>query len=222
MSMEDRLAKIERESRTWRRIALVLALLIGASLSCTQSNQGPPASPSTPAASAQVSQADGILEVVRTRELQIVNDAGETVAGVEGTAKGGRLYVYADDGDIKSQLVVEAAPNKIRLIIRDRDSIVSLGTEDITVSAFEGDPLIIAKLRAGQLLTEDEAAKVKEQLFRAPAVKIACTHDRSGIIEVANPAGKVAASIQCDKDDQGGRVNVNDVAGELGNSLAPQ
>ena len=94
MNVEDRLTKLESESRCWRRIALALAIVIGASLNCSRGTQ----TPSTRSAVADASKSGVTLDEIRARRLVIVNDKDETVAGLHSYASGAMLHLDATGG----------------------------------------------------------------------------------------------------------------------------
>jgi hypothetical protein len=217
MSIEDRLAKIERESRAWRRIALALALLIGASLSCTQSNQGPPASPSTPSALAEASQSGRTLDTIRARKLEIVNDVGETVALLADGPTGGFLEIEA--GDKKSYVIIASLPNEMGLMVSGPDGYVLVSPQNLAVMAFDDaqrreTERLSRKQRDGETLTDAE----REKLKAPPAVNIGRGEGSGGMINIANQFGKVVASLQCNKKNEG-MLMVFDVNGERANAV---
>ncbi len=77
MNMENRLAKLERENRTWRLAAISMAAILGLSIACS----GPwnePAPGLRNQVAAQASETP-IHDWIRVRNLEIVDESGQAV-----------------------------------------------------------------------------------------------------------------------------------------------
>ncbi len=107
MNIEQRINKLEREGRNWRRTALGLALLIGVSLSCSSQNEPPTVSGSAATVLANTSGSVDVMENVRTRSLEVVNDRGEVVASLNATTW---LTLESEDSNSKVSLVAGQKP----------------------------------------------------------------------------------------------------------------
>jgi len=185
MNVEDRLTKLERENRNWRRVAFGLVVLVGASLCCTQGTQTPSVSASTSSALADASQSGRTLDTIRVRKLEIVNSKGEIVVTLSSLGEGdGFVLVEGKDGDLTWL----------------RDGYISLKRKN-------GDE---TNLMGGHVALQKKGDK--------DLIHISCGEGGGGIIEVYNPYGKVAVSVQSNKTNQGA-VYVHDVSGEISNML---
>jgi len=116
MSIEERLTKLERDSKTWRRLAIVLASVLGLLIACSEgdfrSGNGQIAT-----GAGQTLNPEIVHEKLRVRELEVVDAAGKTagrftpdllwVGNTDGNGGGGKFWVTNAPGECFVSLTTE-------------------------------------------------------------------------------------------------------------------
>lgn len=101
-TIEDRLAALERGMWRWKIVAGVLAVaivgvyLMGAGPAPGPAQQKPGAKPQTPPPTSP----PAITDMVQARHFEVVNDAGKTLARLEGTDSGARIQFFSASGKV--------------------------------------------------------------------------------------------------------------------------
>ena len=228
MTIDERIAKLEHQNRTWRRVALGSALTIGALLVWSNGLIGPAVhSLSTVAQAAEEDAAEEgrVYEKVRLRSLEIVNEQGETVVDISGGFGGGALTIWSDDRNGSLSLYALSADEPV-LWVKSEEGTVELTDRVINVIPADHRKRarkseLIEKLGNGQNLTEDERRWFQNESVEDPAVTIGFGKQGGGVIDVCNPLDEKVVSIQSNKNNDGA-VYVNDVNGDFGNALVPR
>jgi len=217
MNIEDRLAKLERESKSWRRIALGLALVFGVSLSCSQGTQAPPASRAFAAR-------DESFDTIRAHTLEIVDASGEVVAALKGQATGASLRLSSTD-DSHSEVYLSSTDGGVCSVL-GTDNLVGMSSDRI--SLLRRDVITdreleqyTAKQKRGEKLDESEKNSLSELLRRPdlPLCDISVNEAGGATIAVYNPLGKNVVTMQSNKTNSGS-VIVYDVNGKPSKSLS--
>jgi hypothetical protein len=223
MTIEDRVSKLEREGRTWRRIAIGLAAVLGVSITCSErAGERNPNSGQSGAAIAV--EPERIYEKIRLKNLEIVDDAGNTVGGFRAdTRQGGSagalwLTCAPPSGDL-----VTLVP-RLGLVVFSRNGSGSLGPDRALWSRYHPEYVRLmdqARSQTGQAATN--AFKLAEGFLDQGKSLVSIgglDADRGavGAVTVYNVFGKVAATMHADNTNQGA-VYVSDVNGQVRNSL---
>jgi hypothetical protein len=203
MTVEDRLNKLERESKNWRRIALGLALVLGVSLVCSQGTQALTASQAFAAADNET------FDTLRARQLHIVSPSGEVVAEFFGHDTGTDLVIRHFDAD--TQKLSEQTTVRCHVTLLESFDGVEKGKPGLAALAFG-----VTKQR------NDGFIGVYNPNTNTPVVFIGLTEQSNGgFISVYNPFQNVVASMQSNNYNTG-MVVVHDVNGKLSNALLPK
>jgi hypothetical protein len=220
MTIEERIERLERENRRWRRVAMYLMALLAASFVCTRLPSG------LLAGAAEGNDSPG---KVKATAFELVTQKGDLIAFLGGDEKGATLYLGGAD----------AFAPKAYLSSRDNASALRLeGPDGFTVinqtslSNFSEDPVkkrrreewIKARIARGEDIQhksrEDEEFEKANSETHGIA-HIGMTDQRGGEIDVCNTFGKVVVSAESSKTNQG-LVIVNDVNGMISNALGPK
>jgi hypothetical protein len=219
MNIEERLAKLERGSRAWRRMALALALIIVVCLICSQATHEA-RSQTTSSGLASASQSGQTLDQIRAKSLEIVDDKGQRVALLTGTSDGGAvLFVSAREHFGSAYLMLGPDGPKWRIV--GEGGAIFLSHRGIAIRSDESvawrqSEALAKKIELGTLSAEEAAQVGKLQI--PAAVEIGTTTLGGGFVSVYNPLGKRVASMQSSNTNSG-VVTVHDVNGEVSNIL---
>lgn len=242
MDIEHRLLKLERETRRWRAIALATALVLGVTLSCTQGTNAPTISPSAAPAVADDRTPKATPGNLRATSLEIVNRKGQTVADLVAGDDGASLRFYATDQTTKMLLSTSKNPF---IFLSGNDSSSTLSSGHFKISPADSAKRIrqreIAERAIGHVLSDkdreldqeafnepkaveigigdDDGGFVRVNMRKGPAGFLGCGEAGGGILNLFNPLGKVVASVQSNKTNQGA-VYVNNVNGDLSKALS--
>ncbi|MEX1028284.1 MAG: hypothetical protein WD049_09825 [Candidatus Paceibacterota bacterium] len=226
MNIEDRLNKLERESKSWRRIALGLALVCGVSLSCSQGTNAP----IPPRAYADDARAPGtstseVVDKIRTRQLEIVDAEGKMVASLTSVRSGSILFLGStDDSGNQANLSTASGPG---CMLQDNDHEMYMDSTGISIlrrdeAKRRGLDRLNSKIKRGEKFDES-ARKLYSELLALednPLCEIGISKTGGGIVDVFNPLGKKVVSIQADKSNKG-MVVVSDLNGNHQEYLSP-
>jgi len=213
MNIEERISRLERESRTRRWIVLGLALVVGAFLGCYAIS-----CVRTP-------------DTVRAKNLEIVNDEGRTVASLAATKSGAWLGFSTTDGT-RSLGMGAYGSGLTGLVLHDKGGTLFVTSGGLSVSDEDGGVMVtsgsvmVGRADLAKRLRPKESAQQgipvgdeeREAYTETPLVVIGRTDAPGGLIEVYNPLGKVVVSAQCNKANEGA-VSIHDVNGKFSNVL---
>lgn len=204
MNIDERMSRLERESRRWRFLAVACLLIIGFWFSYTMLSRNS-------AVEANGDNSASIPEEIRTNRLLIVNNDGETV----GTFQAGKSGTFLDLKNPNSQdrivmQVTRGLPGAT-VMLSGENGYVTLKPETISLSrSNQRARALIQKLADGVTLSSEEKQFIQDK--STPSVQIRAADSEGGIIDVYNPAGKRVVSIES-LTTNNGAVIVRDARG---------
>jgi hypothetical protein len=201
--LETRLDRLERDARTWRRIAAGLAVALIASTACNVQNETGPRA-----------EANSGTRSLRTNLLEIVNDEGQTVAQFEGEQNGARLLLATSEGMPQISMFSGIDPG---LLLTDRQSsTVQLTKGALQVGQITNEGRSTLRGARGDVKPNDE---VWDALRGEPRLALGFGDDRhGGFVWVFNTLGNYAAGIEVAKTNNG-VVRANRFDGEISQAM---
>lgn len=157
-TIEDRLAALERGTRRWKIVAVVLAAafvgkyLIAAGRVPAPTPSGSGSSPPTQPATAT---GPAIPDTLQARRFEVVDDAGRVLARLDGTDTGGHIQFYNASGKMVAEGGTTADGGSQFAVYDDADN--PMDTAGISVAKQEAD-----------VIAEDKHGKVEISTGTAP------------------------------------------------------
>ena len=209
ISFEQRLSKLERANRTWRLLALFLAVAFGLSLACSERQYHSPEH-QLGQANAALTESNVIYDKLRVRHLEIFNEADESVGGLGPSY----LVLRSPNGEGSFQV----------WILPDYQS-VSLGTEWNTMQftpqganlrRYTPEQLRLSKSLQSRLMDEQNKPTTEEMQRAQPntVLELGIAEGGGGLVDVYNSLGTKVVSLQANKRNEGA-LYLRDVAGEI-------
>lgn len=215
MSLEERIARLERTNHCWRWLALALASVLSLTLSC-QPQGGVPASAPAGATPAGQVAANTIHEKLRARSLEVVDERGQTLGLLDCPAAGRvSLQLSASQGpgvtlgaDEQEGFALIHNPEVLGML--NRYGLIISHTDFRTQRQAKQN---LDKERRGEKLSLEDLEPVGRG-----SVRIGIGETGGGTVYVHNALGKQVVSVQSSKTNEG-LVTVHDVNGNLKNAL---
>jgi hypothetical protein len=161
------------------------------------------------------------LATLRTTRLEILNETGKVVAAMI-AHQDGVLFQLRGQGEsrIDLQTAFAALP---ALSVRNAESEVDISNNALAVIPL--DPLKARRTDDWKAAHPNTSSKADPDFWKAnedlPAITLGLTGQRGGIIDVYNPLGKIVATVQCGKTNEG-LIAVKNVNGDFSNGLVPK
>jgi hypothetical protein len=215
MTIENRVAKLEWKLLVWRWITIALGIVLGVFIYYSQTAKD--VTPESTGKRAYTAvQKDAGRELVRTKKLEIINDKGEKIAGIESLADDNAiLYLDSNKGDACSISVGKYGTHfnmnsgkgseyvSITAATMNNFGILSVEGDHCKTNIFKDSVQVIptdfqrkhkyaelaSKLKSNTATAED-IRLLDEASQENPAVTIRATDMGSGILEIYHPLGQ--------------------------------
>ncbi|MEX0700729.1 MAG: hypothetical protein WD069_01395 [Planctomycetales bacterium] len=246
MTIEQRLAKLERENRTWRCTALGLLLIAGGYVGCSRESPEPEPqratvdqimaaveaeekrNPSPPnltfeeaqrlTRAAQSPAAPAALpDKLRVKSLEIVNDEGRVLASLGSDGRGASLKLSGLDA------TGNTFDHQVSIETdMGRSSILVRSGDNCTTLTADHFRMFEfprhAPVGVGVRITEsDTSVRIAAAESGAGVIHLY----KGGTIDVFSSLGKKVVSVQSNKKNEGA-ISINDVSGEVGTILTSE
>ena len=226
MSLEERLARLERANRWWRWVAIGAVLAFMASLSCQPDYGNRPFGGTSPA-SAQGFDPDRVYGKVRANDFELVGASGKTLAKLfQNEGSGPTLALYRDEKPIA--MLAQAAEGGATLSFSDSEGNQAVNIADargeggiITLNGSGGNQvayvgaarggggIITLNGSGGNQVTYIGTAGLGDGMMTLntsdgkQAVILSTGEGGGGIVSLFNVLGNRVASLQADKTNKG-------------------
>lgn len=220
-SLEQRIEALERSNRRWRYGAVALMLALGFSAAA----KSPPS----------------VVDVTRTRTIEIVNQQGIVVAKITATADGvPTAQFFKADGKVAINLGVLGGSGFFtiygekdysglyggRLSVHDqtRNTTTNIAGASLTIGNLpkeRADPLKFVNSKDPKAYDRYQEAVTKEieEARRGERIRLGIFEHDGGYVEVLNPHGKIVAEMQSSKVNAG-LIVAKDVDGNTKEALS--
>lgn len=217
MSIEERIARLERANCHWRWAAMGLVLMMAAVVCCAPSGSKT-GTPCVEAAAAEKGGSDKVQDWINVKGIGLVDENGKHCGHI--SARNGAAELWFSSASGEASVSISTRDDSAHLYVSGPEDNVFISANGINLSrvtpekARERNAVMKAR-REGKPIT---AERFREAFSESSVISLGRAETGGGIIDVYNPFGKSAVSMQSNKMNTGA-VYVHKVDGSIGNAL---